>query len=246
MCDRAPFARDRTCAVFRGRHPAAGRWYVLCSSDGRPVPIDPGEVLRAMRTRSRAREGFTLIEVLMVMLTIGTLAAMSMMLMPAMVTGAKADGGSAQVISLLSSCREQSITQRRNMQVAFIDPDRLQCLRRELVVDAAGVATESGALTLVEEAIFEQGISYQRYPAINPPDTPEGFSPGVLSREFTGAAPWWFTPEGTFVDANGDVTNGTVFVGQAQRPETARAITVFGATALMQVWMWDGANWVDQ
>ena len=148
-----------------------------------------------MRIPSGAREGFTLIDVLMVMLTIGTPAAMSMMLVPAVMTGAQADGEGSRVTSLLSSCREQSITQRRNPQVVFIDPECLQCLRRELNVDAAVVVTRNGVVTRADEAVVEQGMSDQRSPAINPLETP--------------------------------------------RPRT-----VFGATALMQAWMRDGANWV--
>lgn len=188
--------------------------------------------------------GFTLIEVLIVTAVVGTLLAVSLMVLPAVVTAAKADGGSSQVSSLLRSCREQAITQRRNMQVVFAAPDRAQCFRREINV-VGGATVETGALTLVDETVLEQGVNYQRFGNINPPDTPNAFSPGVAAVDFTGAGPWWFTPEGTFVDANGDVTNGTVFVGQPANRETARAVTVFGATALIETWQWNGATWVN-
>lgn len=198
-----------------------------------------------MRQTARSPHGFTLIETLMVLLTISALLAISMVVLPGVVGAAKSDSGTSQLASLLRTCREQSITQRRNMQVVFVEPDVARCFRRELDVDGAGAIIESGALTLVDEALLEQGVTYQRFPGIQPADTPNAFAAGNGPREFTGAGPWWFTPEGTFVDASGDVTNGTLFLGQAQRPETARAITVFGATALIETWQWNGSAWVE-
>jgi prepilin-type N-terminal cleavage/methylation domain-containing protein len=189
--------------------------------------------------------GFTLIEVLMVAMVLATVTGMALMVLPGVLEATKADSGTSQLETLLRSCREQAITQRRNMQVVFVDPDRAQCLRRELQVDGLGVTTESGVLTLVQEVILEQGMTYLRFAGVNPADTPNAFSPGVASRDFTGAAPWWFTPEGTFVDANGDVTNGTVFLGRPQQIDTARAVTVFGSTALLETWRWNGSEWVN-
>lgn len=197
-----------------------------------------------MPDRRRRDAGFSLIEVLIVVFIVGTLLAISLMVLPAVVTAAKADSGSSQLSSLLRSCREQSVTQRRNMQVVFAVPNRAQCFRREIDV-VGGATVETGALTLVDEAVFEQGVAYQRFADVNPADTPNAFSPGVVAVDFSGAGPWWFTPEGTFVDANGDVTNGTIFVGQPQQRETARAVTVFGATALIESWQWNGAAWVN-
>jgi len=192
-----------------------------------------------------SNRGFTLIEVLVVAMVLATVTGMALMVLPGVVEATKADSGTSQLETLLRSCREQAITQRRNMQVVFVDPDRAQCLRRELQVDGLGVTTESGALTLVQEVILEQGMTYLRFAGLNPADTPNAFSPGVAARDFSGAAPWWFTPEGTFVDANGDVTNGTVFLGRPQQMDTARAVTVFGSTALLEAWRWNGSEWVN-
>jgi hypothetical protein len=54
-----------------------------------------------------------------------------------------------------------------------------------------------------------------------------------------------FTSEGSFVDANGDPLNGTLFIANTAIPDSARAITVFGPSALLRVWRWDGVQWVD-
>jgi hypothetical protein len=41
------------------------------------------------------------------------------------------------------------------------------------------------------------------------------------------------------------MVNGTVFVGKAGDELSARAITVFGPTALIREWRWDGRQWID-
>ena len=77
------------------------------------------------------------------------------------------------------------------------------------------------------------------------PDTPDGFAAGAGGIEFTGAEPWSFTSEGTLVDVNGDVVNGTVFLGIPDQPATGRAVTLFGATAYLREWRWNGRGWVE-
>jgi len=47
------------------------------------------------------------------------------------------------------------------------------------------------------------------------------------------------------VDSNGDVLNGTLFLAIPNQTSSARAITVFGTTALLRYWRWDGSKWVD-
>jgi hypothetical protein len=54
-----------------------------------------------------------------------------------------------------------------------------------------------------------------------------------------------FTSEGAFVDQNGDPVNGTVFLGRGIDPMTARAVTIFGPTALIRQWRWNSRVWTD-
>jgi hypothetical protein len=74
------------------------------------------------------------------------------------------------------------------------------------------------------------------------PDTPDGFGrPGAVS--FSGAATVMFTADGMLTDAAGNPVNGSIFLGQAGRPLTARAITVFGPTATIRTYRWNGTQW---
>jgi hypothetical protein len=45
------------------------------------------------------------------------------------------------------------------------------------------------------------------------------------------------------VDPSGDTINGTIFIGTTATLASARAITVFGPTALIRAWRWDGVKW---
>ncbi len=182
--------------------------------------------------------GFTLIEVLITGTIISVLLAISALVLPGVLTAAKADSGSSQLASLLRTAREQAVTERRNVEIRFIAPDRAEAWRED--IDDNGAQT---GLTLVQEVFIGERMELSRFPEL--PDTPDGFGPGVLPVAFTGAAPWSFTSEGTLVDANGDVVNGTLFLGQPFTPLTARAVTLFGPTALLREWQWNGQAWTE-
>ena len=80
-------------------------------------------------------------------------------------------------------------------------------------------------------------------------DTPDGFATGPPAQPgavaFGALATRTFTSQGTLVDANGDILNGTLFLAIPNQQNSARAITVFGTTALLRYWRWDGSKWVD-
>lgn len=185
-----------------------------------------------------SRQGFTLVEVLIVSMTVATLMGLSMMVLPGVLEATKADSGTRQLTGVLRAVREQAITERRNIEIRFIPPNRIEAWRDD-VDDNDNPAGQ----TRVQENTLEQGVEYSRFPGVA--DTPDGFAVGALPVEFTGVAPWRFTSEGQVVDANGDVVNGSVFLGRPLEPETARAVTLFGPTALLREWRWNGAGWVE-
>lgn len=190
------------------------------------------------RRSSSSAAGFTLIEVLITGTIISVLLAIGALVLPGVLTAAKADSGSSQLATLLRTAREQAITERRNVEIRFIGPDRAEAWRED--IDDNGVQT---GVTLVQEVFIGERMELRRFPEL--PDTPDGFGPGADPVAFTGAAPWCFTSEGTLVDANGDVVNGTVFLGQPFAPLTARAVTLFGPTALLREWQWNGQAWTE-
>jgi hypothetical protein len=94
--------------------------------------------------------------------------------------------------------------------------------------------------TIISTATLEHRAQFLLYPA--QPDTPDNFGrPQAVW--FGGAASIRFTADGMLTDAAGNPVNGTVFMGQPGRPLTSRAITIFGATATIRSYRWNGSAW---
>ncbi len=182
--------------------------------------------------RARAGEaGASLTEVLIVVGIIAVVMAITVLVMPAALLHARADSGAAQVTATLRLAREQAIAQRRNVQVNFIAPDRITVQR----VEIPGPGT-----TMISDVRLEGGANFRLMPGL--PDTPDAFG-NPSPTAFPGAVTVAFTSTGELVDENGDPVNGTVFLGTAGAPLSARAITVFGPSALIREWRWAGTRW---
>ena len=191
----------------------------------------------------RSQAGFTLLEALVIMAIVLLLLAIPAMIVPGVITAARADSGSSQLLAALRTAREQAVTERRNIIVRFIAPDVLEVWREDLDVTNTGAIIVSGE-TLLSTTRLEQRMEFVRFNG-TVPDTPDGFAPGPAAVSFTGTDPWRFTSEGTLVSQSGDVVNGTVFLGRPNEPLTARAVTLFGATALLREWKWNGGQWYE-
>lgn len=197
---------------------------------------DPAHTMR--RTRLSSDAGITLLEVLITAAIVATLLAVSMLVLPGVIAAAKADSGTSQLMTLLRTAREQAVTERRNVEIRFIAPDRVEAWRQDIDDDGVRVGE-----TLVQQVFIGERMDMRRFEDL--PDTPDGFAEAADPVVFTGDEPWCFTSEGTLVDANGDVVNGTVFLGQPFQPLTARAVTLFGPTALLREWQWNGRAWTE-
>jgi prepilin-type N-terminal cleavage/methylation domain-containing protein len=185
------------------------------------------------RNRVRNERGFTLIEMVMVAGLVAVMLGMAVLISPSLTRKVRADSGVEQIVSMLRAARETAVGQRRNVQIRFVGRDVIQTARVEI---------PGGATTVLQTTQFESRMEYYLMPGL--PDTPDLFgNPAAVA--FGPSPIRMFTSEGTLVDASGDLLNGTLFLGIPGEPETARAITVFGATALLRVWRWDGRRWVE-
>jgi prepilin-type N-terminal cleavage/methylation domain-containing protein len=181
--------------------------------------------------------GFSLIELLLVVTIVGVLAGVAVGVTPSIIQTAKGQSGSAQLTAFLKRTREMAISRRRNIEIRFLAPNRVQSAER--AVPQVGVPVP--APTVLETATFEGGVSYLRFAA--QPDTPDAFgSPAAIN--LGGANPVMFTSEGSFADVNGDPVNATLLLGITGRPNTATAVTLLGTTAAVRSWRYDGSRWV--
>ena len=182
----------------------------------------------AQRCRSA---GFSLIE-MMVVVSVGIiLAAMAIPVASSFITTSKADGSVIAVVDTLTTARDRAVGERRNFEISFVGTNHIQIFRDEV---------PSGVRTQISDALLENGQQFQKFAGL--PDTPDAFG-NMTAIQFSGAGPWMFTSDGSLIDSNGDVSNGTVFVGVPNQPMTAGAVTVFGATGLLRTWRWRGAKW---
>jgi Tfp pilus assembly protein FimT len=148
------------------------------------------------------------------------------------VRAAKADSSTSALINTLELARNQATSQRRDFQLVFTNPNQVQVLRLEL---------PSGQ-TLVANRFLENEQIFTRWTSMG--DTGDQFGQtGALA--FGSTPTIRFTSDGTLIDSSGDVLNGTIFLGIQNRPDTARAVTIFGATGLIRSWKWNGTGWVN-
>jgi prepilin-type N-terminal cleavage/methylation domain-containing protein len=186
-------------------------------------------------TRFSGNDGFTLVEMLVVVGIISVAMVTATAVMPGMLAASRSDAATAVVVNTLRLARDRAIGERRNMDVVFIPPNRLQIVREEI---------GGGTNPVIMDTYLANGQQFFRFASTG--DTLDGFSlfSGPLAFG-TGpsVATIMFTSEGTLVDASGDPINGTIFVASPASITSARAVTIFGPTALIRPWRWDGRNW---
>ena len=191
------------------------------------------EELHGPPKRLDGDDGFSLIEMMLVV-TVGIiLAAMAIPVSGSFISTAKADSSILAVIDALETARDRSVAERRNFEVSFVNPNHIRVERVEV---------PSGIKTLIADNVLEGGQQFVRFAGM--PDTPDMFG-GAAAIKIGGTAPWMFTSDGTFMDSNGDPVNGTVFLGVPNESSTARAVTIFGVTGLTRSWKWRGAQWFE-
>jgi hypothetical protein len=147
-----------------------------------------------------------------------------------MVTDARGDSAVVMTATFLENARNRAVAERRNMVVTFPTENTIQVSRVEV---------PSGTQTVVASLMLEGNEEFVREGL---PITPDEF-PGDDAINFTGPEPVMFTSDGSFIDAQGDVTNGTIYVARPGDVFTARAVTIWGTTGMLRTWKWRGAEW---
>jgi type II secretory pathway pseudopilin PulG len=178
-------------------------------------------------------------ELMIVVGLVSVLAAAALMVVPGAWQRSRADSAIATVVTELRRAKDAAIAQRRDIEVQFVSPNQIRLLRHD--VGAGGV---DAGTTLIHTVYLENQMEFRLTPGL--PDTPDGFGQ-TTATTFGAATMLLFRSEGVFTDSNPnlDPLNGTVFLGISGRPESARAVTIFGPTALIRGYTWNGRQWVE-
>jgi prepilin-type N-terminal cleavage/methylation domain-containing protein len=188
-----------------------------------------------MRKQSnKPQQGFSLLEGLVVMGIISIVLAMAIINFGNMLPNARANSAMDQLLYQLRSARERAISHRREMQIQFVGTNKLT------VTELWVTGTPPPPTTYT----FEGGAIYTLLPGV--PDTPMAFGNGSAIYFGGGATPppiMKFTTNGSFIDGGNTLVNGTAFLGIPGKNQTARAITILGATGRVREYHYDNSQW---
>ena len=184
-----------------------------------------------LKRRRRAEHGYSLIELMIVVGILGVVTGIAVLQIGSEKQALVGDGAMRVLLSQMNSARELAITQRRNMRLSFTGTSVVQIVREEV---------PGPTLTTLSAIPFESGLQFLTVAGL--PDTPDVFG-NATAVSFAAATEIKFTPNGTLVDQNGNLLNGTVFVALPGQKMSARAVTIFGSTGRVRGYRWDGNNW---
>jgi prepilin-type N-terminal cleavage/methylation domain-containing protein len=181
------------------------------------------------RRERDSQRGFSMIEMLVVIAVIMIISAMAITQLQPALQHNRAVAAASQVKSALRQGREAAVSARRTVQVQFFTgapcPPNLGCIVLTRLDPPANVPTV--ILTLP----IEGSVQFMQF--AGEPDTPDAFgngSPIFFGGVANGPPTMEFQSDGSFTDGNGNVTNGTIFLGIPNYRSSAMAITLLGGT----------------
>ena len=184
--------------------------------------------MRGMLRRKRA--GFSALEVIAGFSVLAVVAGFAVVTMEGARLGIQANAALDCAVAQMRTAQELATAERRSYQILFIAPDQIQ-LRR---LEPPSGYTDSSAVSLGNTVQFTLFTGL--------PDTPDCFG-NAQAIDFGKSSTLTFLSNGTLVDSAGAPLNGTVFLGIPGRPETARAVTIAGATGRVTPYHWTGSAW---
>jgi prepilin-type N-terminal cleavage/methylation domain-containing protein len=180
---------------------------------------------------TRSERGFSILEILFAIAIMAVVTGMSVFQLGSAQPWLKGDGAMRALLGQMRTARELAIAQRRCIRVLFVNSGTVQLVREEV----PGPAT-----TVVGETTFEGGVIYSLVDGL--PDTPDAFG-NPASIAFGALNTIKFSPDGTLMNQDGQVINGTVFIAIPTEVRSARALTVLGSTGRIRSYRWDGNSW---
>lgn len=195
--------------------------------------------------RNSAR-GFSFIELLVVVGIIFIVSSMALFQMLPAWQQSQSNAAMDQVKSTLRQARETAISQRRTIAVQFTGNNTIS-LYQFVVVGVTSTIAAAPFLTIP----IQSNVNFRTFAGM--PDTPDAYGlpgggGGIMFGSVSGGPPSGmnFQSDGTFTDGTGIAINGTVFMGVANIPASARAVVVLGNTGRIRGYHGTGTGWFQQ
>ena len=178
-----------------------------------------------------SRSGFSLVELCVGIFLAMVLAGFAVVNINGIMPGLKTNESLAQTMAQFRKGRETALARRREVQLAFLNNNQIQLT----VLDAFAGDSVLSTVTL------ENNVQFLKFNGL--PDTPDNFG-NTAAVSFGGAAQLRWSTTGILMDNNSNPLSGTVFLGLTGHPETARAVTILGATGRVRAYRWTGSAWI--
>jgi len=185
--------------------------------------------------KPRNQQGFSLLEMMMVIAIIFIITTFSVMAWQPMNKQQHVTDAYNTTLSTMRWARDQAAADMRVYVVSFTAPGTITVTQNTTAGPLLSTATLPSDITFH----IEPGIPTS--PSVAP-TTPDGFGSGYYPIDFDqgvgggGATVIYFQPDGTALDAAGNINNGVVYFGRPGELTSTRAITVWGATSRLRGW----------
>jgi Tfp pilus assembly protein FimT len=181
--------------------------------------------------RQHEEAGFSMIEAVIVICLLLVVSGFALLNIGAVLPGMDANSAMQQTIGQLRRGRELAIAQRRNIELRFLGTNQIQLLRYDVPTGT----------TVLSTVTLDGKNEFLLFGSI--PDTPDAFG-NASAVSFSGPASWMFLSNGTLVDSAANPVNGSIYLGRAGYSNTARAVTILGATGRVRNYTWTNNTWV--
>jgi len=175
--------------------------------------------------------GFSMVEVCIIVALMSIIGSFAVLNINGFLPGMKANEAMYQTVAQLRSTREAAIAQRRNIELRFLGDNQIQSVRHDL----------PDGTSILSDIKLSNGCQFVLFDDI--PDSPDTFG-NADAVDFGGAATLTFLSDGTLVDNQNNPLSGSIFIGLPGKPETARAVTILGATGRVRSYRWTGTEWI--
>jgi len=214
------------------------------------VDLDKAKPTRQHR-RSPYESGFSIVELMIVVTIMLILLGIAIIQLQPSLQQLRANAALNAAKGAVRQGREASISQRRTIVLQFVTPaantscppsgGTTACIELSQVSEPGNVVQPPFQITPITGS-----VQFMTFTGL---DTPDGYgvpaTGGIMFGGVSGGpqSGMQFQSDGTFTDGNGNPINGTIFMGIANIPATARAVTILGNTGRVHTFSGNDHGW---